>query len=187
MSQFPTFRYHYLNPQGLEGIQASGIRSGVLNDGELLVGSTGNPAVKTTLTPGNGVTIENNPGQIIIHASAAIPSIIVDPSQFQTPSITDVTIPSMNFTPIAGDYIIIFSGTHLNSLDEETTFTIYRDGVAVPSTVTTVSPTKNKKHYISTQALLLDMDGTEVVEVKVRGNGGTIDIFNRRLLIQKVL
>ena len=40
-----------------------------LTNGELLIGSTGNPPVSATLTPGSGISIANNPGSITITAT----------------------------------------------------------------------------------------------------------------------
>lgn len=184
---FPTFRYHYLNPQGLEGVLASGIRSGVLEDGQLLIGSTGAEAVKTNLTAGNGVTIVNEPGAVTVHASSVTPYQYHNNTPFTTSSTSDVLINGTESSPVSGDYLWTVILTYETSIDEETTFTLYRNNAPIADTEVSISPTKSKKHQVRIQQLLTSLTGVEQIDVRVRSITGTVVVHTSTTIIQKIL
>lgn len=74
--RFPTFRYHYLNPQEQEGVVAEKISGDALpGDGQLLIGSSGADPVAATLSAGDGISITNEPGSVTISNTNVVPNL----------------------------------------------------------------------------------------------------------------
>jgi len=116
-----------------------------LLDGELIIGSKGNPAVATTLTAGAGINIINGPGVITIEATAS-----AGIGNFQDMATTDsaaisvasgtVVMTGMSETPASGTYMVSFSGhARTNSHSIRITYGIYVDGVIVAGTMRRVT------------------------------------------------
>lgn len=74
---------------------------GPLTNGQLMIGSTGNPPVPGTLTAGAGISITNGVGTITIAASGATPTTFTTDAGTATPAANNLEIKGKPGTPIS--------------------------------------------------------------------------------------
>lgn len=126
---YPTFRY-WLNDESGERLpitatsatEADGLSaSAIPADGQLLIGSTGNPPVTSTITAGTGISVTNGPG-----------SITVTNTQGNLPSQTDgqLLIGSTGLPPVAA---ALTAGNNVSITNAAGSITINADQEALPS------------------------------------------------------
>jgi hypothetical protein len=110
-------------------------------DGQLLIGSTGNDPVLSTLTAGSGILISSDPGSITITATAVTP--------------TTYEADTGDATPI-GNILDIVGGPGISTVGSTNVITINASGGGFSWLEVTTTPTlltANTGHYINTGAL----------------------------------
>lgn len=177
---FPTFRYFFLNPQEADGILAENIKPDVLSDGQLLIGSTGQQPVPSTLTPGSGIEIQNMPGSVTVSNKSDI---------YWIHSLSDVSITSQSSVPLmsvtvpAGDYFVNFHSEALANAGSTKRFwaKITLNGVDVSHSIRRVDIPAGDHGTLSSQAVMLSAPQSSVIEVLWSVESGTGTLRHRLL------
>ncbi len=190
-----------LGSQTLHGIAIGGGPTNAITwtaaptNGQILIGSTGNPPVLNTLTAGAGITVTNNPGSITVAAPGA--GVVFQQVRINTGNLIhctsfinpDDTVPtvsqgnavlSLTITPISATSTLFveantFAGTSQNS---SATMTLFRDaGTNSLATTTAVTPTTNEQvnlvlRYFTTSGSV----APTTFAIRVGPDIGTLDV-----------
>jgi hypothetical protein len=104
-----------------------------------------------------------------------------------TTSLTDLLINSMTQTPAAGTYLVMFSGSIVNSANgaERTWISLYLNGSQVSATERSIG-TSGGAYVPSTTFAIITTPGAQAIEVRWRVAGGTSTVHSRRLTLLKL-
>lgn len=183
MQAYPTFRYYYSGGSG---------DADTVGDGQLLIGSSGGIPIVGAIQAGPGIVVDNGPGSITITASLEDPLVIEATSIINTvtSSVTDVLLDSAITTPGSGDFLVFFSGIVASDAPttSSVTFSIYVNGVQVPSSMTAIEASKDEPHNVTTMTYVSGLGPGEDIEVRWHVESG-VDIgtfHERRLIVQRI-
>jgi hypothetical protein len=104
-----------------------------------------------------------------------------------TTSLTDVAIVSMTLTPAAGTYLVMWTGSIVNSANgaERTWVSIYSGGSQVSATERSIGTSGGAYSPAITHAVVT-VTGAQAIDVRWRVAGGTSTVRNRRLSLARV-
>ena len=159
-----------------------------LTNGQLLIGSTGATPTGATLTAGNGITITNTAGAIIIASTPTIQQV-TGTTTISTSSTTDVTLSTpISITPGAGDYLIFFTAVvSNNTMGIGAIMSIYVNGVKIPaSEIQATSGKAGDKNTIASNAYFPGITAGQAIEIRWRAENNTASVTNRTLIVQRV-
>lgn len=104
-----------------------------------------------------------------------------------TTSVTDVLMVGMTLTPAAGTYLVLWSGSIVNSANgaERTWISYYVGGSQVTATERSIGTAGGAYSASSVQAAVT-VNGSQAIELRWRVAGGTSTVRSRRLTILKI-
>lgn len=122
-----------------------------------------------------------NPGSFGVQEAAAVDNVT-------TTSSTDVLLNDMTITPGNGYYMVEFQGTFMTDAvgDETVSLALYVNGVVKPSSRVTQTYTKNRKYVLGLQGYVEDLQDDQAVEVRWNTTGGTLNCYERSLIIHRI-
>ncbi len=103
-----------------------------------------------------------------------------------------VTLADMTTTPLAGDYIVMFSAYGYGSTDRpDLEYQLFRDGTAVDNTYRVLDDdsdggSSKLKLTMHTQAYLTGLSGSEQLEIKYQTDRGNFIVRERNMILMKV-
>lgn len=166
-----------------------GTSGGTLNDGEILIGSSGNPSVPSTLTAGTGIQISNGPGSITVSkVPLTLYTMTALPSETQViASQTNIPLLGMQVgIADSGQYTLSFMAVFQTSDDHRDVSTsFFVNGVDSEMFRTHAALKKDLKQTItSTSSMFLSSGDT--VSVHADSASTTTTFYQRTLIVQKV-
>lgn len=103
---------------------------------------------------------------------------------FATTSTTDVVITGFTLTPVAGTYGVWYSASASNSTSNaDVAFTLYKNSVAINDSIRGLRTVGAGAVFPETTQTVVQVDGTETIDGRVRTSGGTLTIGARSLLL----
>lgn len=146
------------------------------------------------LSPELGVVFLQSEGNLFLNTETANAS-----SPVTTSSSSPVTIGGMRLQPTSGTYLAFFSGgIYTDGASAKGEFGLYKNGVLIPNTRRDISCSLSLLGGLVTVSVnaigvgtntnsQVELNGTDVIEVKFRStNGGTIGFIERNLILMKV-
>ena len=182
---YPTFRY-WLNDESDERVpisaeSADGLSGlAIPNDGELLIGRSGDTPVSGQLIAGPGIGIDVGVGSITISGAGSLIYEVSGLGPTTTTSITDVVLEQWLG---AGGTVATFTGTFENTDDDTiVSLAFYVDGVLVPHS--------RRRHNIRNKERLAALSVTSKlpiaatsIDVRWSTDAGLVTCHERGLLI----
>lgn len=114
-------------------------------------------------------------------------------SSATTTSGTDALMTGMTITPIAGTYLVIFSGAiQQNSAGNSVTFSIYNNGVQDATSIMDIAPFDGGALSSTTASCcgitqgVYTVNGSQVIQIEWHVSGGTGTVFQRKLTYIKI-
>jgi hypothetical protein len=104
-----------------------------------------------------------------------------------TTSLTDVLMVGMTQTPATGTYLVMWTGSVVNSANgtERTWVSIYSGGTQVTATERSIGTSGGAYSPAITHAIVT-VNGSQAIELRWRAAGGTSTVHSRRLSIARV-
>jgi hypothetical protein len=104
-----------------------------------------------------------------------------------TTSTTDVQVPNMSVTPVAGTYLVMFAGSTLNSGNgaERNFFNLYSGGVVIPYSEQRIGISGAAASAVNIQAITT-VNGSQAIQAFWRVIAGTGTIYQRSLIITRI-
>jgi hypothetical protein len=104
-----------------------------------------------------------------------------------TASLTDTAIVSMTLTPAAGTYLVMWTGSVVNSANgaERTWVSVYSNGVQVSATERSIGTSGGAYSPAITHAIVT-VTGSQAIDIRWRVAGGTSTVRSRRLSLARV-
>jgi len=123
--------------------------------------------------------------QVITNTATGIVSYnLISSTAFNTTSTTDVLITSFTITPQAGTYAVWYNAkSYLTTTPKAHWWTIYKAGVAIADSERQQDTAHSNQSMMDSTMTILQVDGSQTVDVRVRTQNGTLTINQRSLLL----
>lgn len=104
-----------------------------------------------------------------------------------TVSLTDVLLTDLSLTPVAGTYLVQAEGvTYNNGPNNINFFTVYVNGVAVPSTTRSYNMKSSGDQTSFILQHVTTVNGSQPIDVRWRVSGGTGSVDGRSLILIRI-
>lgn len=200
--------YHITSDQStyLNGISSTvvGINDVQTLSNKTITSSTNNITANSLRTATTTVDVSSatapSVGQALVATSSTtatwqIPSVLNISQQiassiltFTTMSTSFIILTSMNITPGAGTYLVMFSSSGQVDSATTATYQIFNNSVAIADSLRRMivgNSTKNVANAMNTQTIMTVLDG-QSINIKVQTNSGTFTIYERNLILIKL-
>lgn len=158
-----------------------------LDDGQVLVGVTGDEPAAVQLQSGHGIEISNDPGAVTIAAKTQVYKAESSTDDVMTgvTGTTRVPIADMTLTPGEGDFLIFFNAwaTSATNIVNFRIF-LYLDGVEIPGTMRRYHGALDDKVGASTMAYVTGVTPGQTIEARWNClNASETNVMKARTLI----